>query len=153
MKLELHNTGCAILTVTAAVLLNGCADSPQDSARGGALITIESAAHFDEAVLNAEKPVLVDFWAAWCPPCRKMNRIVAKAAGKYVTMMDVAKVEVDQNAVLAARFKIREIPTFIIFYQGKTVSAREGAMPASVFNEWIYEHLKQLDAAVSQSAT
>ena len=94
-------------------------------------LAVGSTQDFDELVRDAPVPVLVDFWAEWCPPCRmvapEMEKIAAECAGRVV----VAKVDTDALSDVAARFHIQSIPTMILFRDGKEADRVSGAMPAS----------------------
>lgn len=113
------------------------------SAVSSNLLVVTSAAYFDAEVLKSELPVVVDFWATWCPPCRKMNPIVESLAGKFQGAIRFAKVDVDKNQELAGRFGIESIPTFVVIYKGEVVAANAGARSAAAFEEWIRESLKK----------
>jgi thioredoxin 1 len=76
-------------------------------------------ANFDEEVLKSETPVMVDFWAAWCGPCRALAPIVDELANSYSGKLKVAKMDVDKNAATPNRYNVRGIPTLLIFKQGK----------------------------------
>lgn len=82
--------------------------------------------NFDDEVLKSEIPVLVDFWATWCGPCKMMNPIIAGIAEEYDGKIKVCKVNVDENPELAGRFKIFSIPTVIGFVNGEVNSRLEG---------------------------
>jgi thioredoxin 1 len=88
-----------------------------------------SSADFDAEVLQSELPVLVDFWAPWCGPCRMMGPIVDAAAVKYAGKVKVTKVNVDEAADIAGRYGIRSIPTLLIFKGGAQVDMVVGAVP------------------------
>ena len=97
---------------------------------------------FEEQVLKAETPVLVDFWAAWCAPCRMIAPIVEELANEYDGQVRFAEVDVDANPQAATSYGIRSIPTLLIFKDGKPVDQVVGAVPKEVLK-------KRLDAAVA----
>lgn len=92
-------------------------------------------AEFEQTVLKAETPVVVDFWAPWCGPCRAIAPILDKLAGEYEGRMMVAKVNTDENDRWMSRFGIQGIPTLIIFKDGQEVSRLIGSRPESAYRE------------------
>ncbi len=93
-------------------------------------VTEVSDINFEQAVLESDQPVLVDFWAAWCPPCRRLAPTVEGLAADYQgRRLSVAKVDVDGNPDLAQRYGIQSIPTLILFRDGRAVDKRLGALP------------------------
>jgi thioredoxin 1 len=90
-----------------------------------------TAANWEKEVVQSDKPVLVDFWAVWCSPCRMIAPTIDALAAEYAGRVKVAKVNVDDNEELAARYDIRSIPTLLVFREGRVVDQRVGALPRS----------------------
>jgi thioredoxin 1 len=94
-----------------------------------------SDATFDQEVLKSEQPVLVDFWAVWCGPCKALGPIVEGVAASYAGKLKVAKVNVDQNGNTASHYGIRSIPSLLFFKDGKVADQLVGFVPQNVIDE------------------
>jgi thioredoxin len=92
-------------------------------------VSVLSTANFEEEVLRASEPVLVDFWAEWCPPCRMIGPLIDALATEYKGRVKVAKLDVDGSPDLAARYGVQSIPSLLLFREGKVVDQRVGALP------------------------
>lgn len=94
-------------------------------------------ASFDEVVLKSDKPVLVDFWAAWCGPCRMVGPIIEEIAKDYDGKAIVGKVDVDANQEFAAKYGVRNIPTVLLFKNGEVVDKQVGVAPKNTYTSKI----------------
>jgi len=104
-------------------------------------ITVDIAS-FDRQVLRSDIPVLVDFWAAWCGPCRMIAPTLEKLAGEYGGRIKIAKLNVEENAQLAARYNAQSIPLLVLFKNGKPVNQLLGAHPESNIRKLIEQALR-----------
>lgn len=94
-----------------------------------------------ESTVGSATPVLVDFWAAWCGPCRMVAPVLDELADEMSDKVTVAKLNIDEHQELASRFQVQSIPTFILFKNGEPVDRMMGAMPKSAFERFIDSHV------------
>ena len=94
-------------------------------------------ANFEETVLNSSKPVMVDFWAAWCGPCRMVGPIIDEISTEYAEKAVVGKVDVDANQEFAAKYGVRNIPTVLVFQNGEVVGRQVGVAPKASYTDAI----------------
>ena len=98
-------------------------------------------ASFDQDVLNSDVPVLVDFWAEWCGPCRMMTPTIDALATDYAGKVKIGKLNVDENGGVAMRYQVRGIPTLLLFKGGKIVEQKVGAAPKTDVQRMLEAHL------------
>ena len=101
------------------------------------IIEINNNDEFVTKVINSTKPVLVDFWAEWCGPCKQLAPLVEEASEKFKDSLSVCKIDVDNNRETAAKYGIRSIPTLMIFENGKLVGTEIGALTKQQLDEFI----------------
>ena len=112
------------------------------------LIKHVSDASFDADVLKSDKPVLVDYWAEWCGPCKMIAPILDEAAKDYTGRLQIAKMNVDENQDVPAKFGIRGIPTLMLFKDGQLAATKVGALSKSQLTAFLDGHLSAPGAAV-----
>mgnify|MGYP000557142746 CR=1 FL=1 len=93
--------------------------------------------NFEKEVFKSDIPVLVDFWASWCPPCKVIEPVIEELAKEYEDKVKIAKINVDQNPKAASKFQIKGVPTFILFNSSKIVQQRVGAQSKKQLEEMI----------------
>ena len=103
-------------------------------------------ANFDSEVINSDKPVLIDFWAVWCGPCKLIAPVVEEVAKEYDGKFKVGKMDIDNNPNVAMKYGIRSIPTLLIFKDGKVVDQIVGAVPKNVITSKMDAHASSVTA-------
>ena len=92
---------------------------------------------FEKEVLQSDQPVIVDFWAEWCAPCRAISPIIKDLAKEYDGRVKILKVNVDESQVTAGRYGVRAIPTVLAFQNGEVVEQLQGARPRAAFDDMV----------------
>jgi thioredoxin 1 len=100
-----------------------------------------SDASFDRDVLKSDKPVVVDFWAEWCGPCKAIAPILEELAGEMGDRIQVAKVNIDDNPLTPTKYGVRGIPTLMLFKNGEIAATKVGNLPKSKLYEWVEESI------------
>ncbi|MCH1569044.1 MAG: thioredoxin [Parvibaculales bacterium] len=96
---------------------------------------------FEQAVLNSDGPVLVDFWAEWCGPCKQIAPALEELSSEYDGKLSIIKINIDENPEAPTTYGVRSIPTMMIFQDGQAAATKVGAAPKSDIKNWIDESL------------
>ncbi|OYQ34821.1 thioredoxin [Niveispirillum lacus] len=104
------------------------------------ILTVTDAS-FESEVLKAEGPILLDFWAEWCGPCKMLAPSLHELAGELDGKVTIAKLNIDENPTTPSRFGVRGIPTLMVFKDGQVTATKIGALPKSQLKSWIEQSL------------
>lgn len=105
----------------------------------GAATKAVTDSSFEADVLKASGPVLVDFWAEWCGPCKMIGPMLEEIAGEMQGQITIAKINVDENPMTGSKYGIRSIPTLMLFKDGQLAAQKVGALPKQALQSWIKE--------------
>ncbi len=105
------------------------------------VLTVDTE-NFKSQVLDSDVPVLVDFWAAWCGPCRMVAPVLDQIADEMAGKVKIAKLNVDENQALAIEHQVQSIPTFILFKKGAAADRTMGALPKAAFEKFLDPHVQ-----------
>ena len=97
--------------------------------------------NFEEQINNSELPVLVDFWAEWCGPCKQIGPMLEEIANSKKDKLKIFKINIDQNPNTPQRFGVRGIPTLMLFKEGNLIDTKVGSLPKTALESWIETHL------------
>lgn len=126
-----------VVSLIAVGLLAGCSRMSAPEGDASESLTVKtSTASFSQDVLQSESLVIVDFYADWCGPCRRVAPILEDLATEYEGRVKIVKLDIDANQKLAEEFDVRSIPTFFAFRDGKLLEAKTGAMGRGSFTAW-----------------
>src|SRR5262249_39534061 len=133
--------------ITLLIVLLGVwhTQPPATNRTGGGDIAEATDADFDQVVLHSKLPVLVDFWAPWCGPCRALAPVVEDMADEFLGKLKVVRVNVDHARESAKRYQVSSIPTMIVFRNGQVLNRRVGVPPGDVsaaLSEWLKQILE-----------
>jgi thioredoxin 1 len=97
--------------------------------------------NFEQEILNSKSPVLVDFWAPWCGPCKQLGPIIDELSKDMDGKVKVYKCNIDENPEAPSKYAVRGIPTLMIFKDGKLINSKVGSVPKSALYEWVRENI------------
>ena len=97
--------------------------------------------NFDDEIKNSQLPILIDFWAEWCGPCKQIGPILEEIAEEKKDILKVVKLNIDENPLTPQKYGVRGIPTLMLFKNGKLIDTQVGSIPKSSLNEWIENSL------------
>ena len=96
---------------------------------------------FEDEVVNSDTPVLIDFWAEWCAPCKEISSILEEIANEMKNKLKIVKINIDENPQTPQKYGVRGIPTLLLFKKGKLIDTKVGSLPKSSLETWLQDNL------------
>jgi len=143
----------AILSFLLIPCVLGCHESTSNSVPFGVEPVTINQSNFQKLVLEAETPVVLDFYTTWCAPCKRIAPIIAQFNSKYEKQVLVGKIDAEQNSELSEEYEVMSVPSIFVFYEGKVVDKLDGGVTVAKLESAVAPYLKAADSEASPEPT